>query len=159
MKELRCLVFSDREVVAAVFERRRKIGEAAPHGHVVGITFHMSPHAANTLEAVIHVTDDLGDDRALTVDQTEITAALVTHCMKRNIPLPVESDKTLHLINGSATLMITMNFKRPPRLVPLHTHDRDDGNGAYHEAERVIAATPGPAPSGRPTRRPPPRRG
>jgi hypothetical protein len=48
---------------------------------------------------------------------TEVAAALVGYCMNRKVPLPVESDKCLHLINGGLTLMITMNFNKAPRLV------------------------------------------
>lgn len=134
MKELRCLVFNDQEVVAAVFDRRRKRAEAVPAGMVTGIIFHQRPVNEGGVEAMIHVTDDLGDDRVLTVDETEVAAALVHHCMNRKIPLPVDSDKSLYLINGSATLMITMNFNKPPRMVPLaaaeQRHDAEPAEGA-----------------------------
>lgn len=120
MKELRCLVFTDQEVVNAVFDRRRKRAEASPAGMVTGVTFHQSPAGqGGGVEAIIHVTDDYGDDRTMTVNETELAAALVNHCMNRKIPLPVDSDKCIHIINGSATLMITMNFNKPPRMVPL----------------------------------------
>ena len=134
MEELRCLVFSDREVVNAVFERRRKRAEAVPAGIVTGVTFHQSSVSRAGMEAVIHVTDDYGDDRVLTVDETEVAAALVHHCMNRKIPLPVVSDKCVHVINGTATLMITMNFNKPPRMVPLASaeqrHDAAPAEGA-----------------------------
>jgi hypothetical protein len=124
MKELRCLVFSDQEVAGAVFDRRRKRAEAVPTGMVMGVTFHQPPAGEGGLEAMIRLTDDFGDDRVLSVDDTEIAAALVHHCMNRKIPLPVDSDKSVHVINGSATLMITMNFNRPPRMVPLASGDQ-----------------------------------
>lgn len=129
MKELRCLVFNDQEVAGAVFDRRRKRAEAVPTGMVMGVTFHQPPVGGGGLEAMIRLTDDFGDDQVLTIDDTEIAAALVHHCMKRKIPLPVDSDKSVHVINGSATLMITMNFNRPPRMVPLPSGDR------RHDAE------------------------
>lgn len=121
MKELRCLVFTDQEVVNAVFDRRRKRGESSPAGMVTGVTFHQPPPGSGSgTEALIHVTDDYGDDRTMTVEETELAAALVHHCMNRKIPLPVDSDKSIYVINGSATLMITMNFNKPPRMVPMH---------------------------------------
>lgn len=133
MKELRCLVFNDQEVVNAVFDRRRKRAEAAPAGMVTGVIYHQTPGGAG-LETLIHVTDDYGDDKVVTIDETEVAAALVHHCMHRKIPLPVDSDKSVHIINGSATLMITMNFNKPPRMVPLASaesrHDAEAAEGA-----------------------------
>lgn len=146
MKELRCLVFTDQEVVNAVFDRRRKRAEATPAGMVTGVTYHHASHGDGGLEALIHVTDDYGDDRVVTVNETEVAAALVHHCMSRKIPLPVDSDKIVHVVNGSATLMITMNFNKPPRMVPMS-----------NEPGRRDAATP-PEQTARPPRRAP-RRG
>lgn len=140
MKELRCLVFNDQEVVNAVFDRRRKRGDDVPKGVVMGVTFHDVPIRPRGLEAMIHVTDDFGDDRVLTVDEIEMAAALVHHCMSKKIPLPVDSDKSLFLIKGSATLMITMNFKRPPRMIPVApVGDRD---GVDETEQRAFVPDP-----------------
>jgi hypothetical protein len=42
---------------------------------------------------------------------------MIAFCMGRKIPLPVEAEKTLHVIKDAATLIITMNFNKTPRLV------------------------------------------
>jgi hypothetical protein len=36
--------------------------------------------------------------------------------MGRKIPLPVDAEKTLYVIKDAATLIITMNFNKTPRL-------------------------------------------
>ncbi|MCW2238194.1 hypothetical protein [Azospirillum canadense] len=113
MKELRCLVFTDQEVVKAVLDRRRRMREPLPRGTVGTVTYRMN----QGVETVIQVTGDEGDDRTMVLHEAEVAAAMVAYCMGRKIPLPVDSDKMLHVINDSLTLMITMNFNKAPRLV------------------------------------------
>lgn len=134
MKELRCLVFTEQEVVKAVLDRRRKMREPLPVGTVRGVTY-ASDH--DTIHTTIRVLDDYGVDQSMTVGSAEVAAALVGYCMGRKVPLPVESDKCLHLINGGLTLMITMNFNKPPRLVTEH---HDDAADAPHPAHTAAAA-------------------
>ncbi|RIV99061.1 hypothetical protein [Azospirillum brasilense] len=117
MKELRCLVFTDQEVVKAVLDRRRRMKEPLPSGTVGTVTYRPGQPGGGGVETLIQVTGDEGDDRSMTLHESEVAAALVSYCMGRKIPLPVESDKMIHIINGALTLMITMNFKKPPRLV------------------------------------------
>lgn len=143
MKELRCLVFTDHEVVNAIFDRRRKRAEATPAGMVMGVTFIPPTPGEKGVEATIHMTDDYGDDRVIKVAETEIAAALVHHCMSRKIPLPVDSDKMVHVINGSATLMITMNFNKPPRMVPLASGEaKRDAATAEQQPAKGTRRTP-----------------
>ncbi|MGF7174602.1 hypothetical protein [Azospirillum doebereinerae] len=113
MKELRCLVFTDQEVIKAVLDRRRRMREPLPVGTVESITH----RNADGIETVLKVVDDDGGVHDLTLPEAEVAAAMVAYCMGRRIPLPVASDKTLNLINGGLTLMITMNFNKAPRLV------------------------------------------
>ncbi|PWC33550.1 hypothetical protein [Azospirillum sp. TSO35-2] len=138
MKELRCLVFTDQEVVRAVLDRRRRVKDPLPVGTVSRVAYHKNDghkndghksggneqggneHAGNehgAVETRLTITDDNGVVNELLLSETEVTAALVAYCMGRRIPLPVASDKMLHLINGALTLMITMNFNKAPRLV------------------------------------------
>lgn len=113
MKELRCLVFTGQEVIKAVLDRRRRMREPLPTGTVDKIVHHQ----AEGIQTILKVVSDDGDIQDLILPEPEVAAAMVAYCMGRRIPLPVESDKTLSLINGALTLMITMNFNKPPRLV------------------------------------------
>lgn len=118
MKELRCLVFTDQEVVRAVLDRRRRVKDPLPVGTVSRIVYHRNEGPEQEgIETRLSITDDDGAVTELVLAETEVTAALVGYCMGRRIPLPVASDKMLHLINGALTLMITMNFNKAPRLV------------------------------------------
>ena len=118
MKELRCLVFTDQEVVRAVLDRRRRVKDTLPVGTVSKVAYHRTEGSDQAgIETRLSITDDNGAVTELGLAETEVTAALVGYCMGRRIPLPVASDKMLHLINGALTLMITMNFNKAPRLV------------------------------------------
>lgn len=114
MKELRCLVFTEQEVVKAVFDRRRKTREALPAGSVTGVTYTTEQDSVST---TIRMVGEDGAEQSMALSTAEVTAALVGYCMARKVPLPVDSDKCLYVIKGGLTLMITMNFNKPPRIV------------------------------------------
>ena len=113
MKELRCIVFTERELISAVIGRRRKRNEELPQGTVELVKF----RTGDTIETVMEVKDDYGKVTNLVLSEPEVAAALIAFCMGRKIPLPVEAEKALHVIKDAATLIITMNFNKAPRLV------------------------------------------
>ncbi|OYQ32890.1 hypothetical protein CHU95_19345 [Niveispirillum lacus] len=111
MKELRCILFKDREVLSAILDRKRRLKEELPAGQITGLSLNSVDESINCT-----ITYDNGH-HSLTIPETELQAALLAHCMARKVPLPVDADKNVHLINGRATLMITINFNRAARLV------------------------------------------
>lgn len=131
MKELRCLVFTEQEVVNAVLDRRRRVREPLPTGTVTKVV-HTD---GDSVDTVLTITHDDGKTEDLLLPETEVAAALVAYCMNRRIPLPVASDKMLYIINGALTLMITMNFNKAPRLV-VAAHGTAEGAPALRPALR-----------------------
>src|SRR3954465_159936 len=113
MKELRCIVFTERELINAIVGRRRKRGEELPQGTVESVKF----QTGETIETVMQIKGDYAKMTSLVLSEAEVAAALIGFCMGRKIPLPVEAEKTLHVIKDAATLIITMNFNKAPRLV------------------------------------------
>lgn len=111
MKELRCIVFSDRELLTAVIDRRKRLREPLPEGEISKVRFE--------IEAGIRTFIEFTDAEDLLVEEEEVQAALVAFCMAHGIPLPADAEKTLYVIRGHATLMITMNFRKPARMVAL----------------------------------------
>ncbi|MBB6251391.1 hypothetical protein [Nitrospirillum iridis] len=114
MKELRCIVFTDREVVTAITERRRKLNDVFPEGDVTSLDYTIDRGVTAKLSVTLN-----GAVSELAIAEQELQAAVVGYCMSRNIPLPAVADKALYVIKGRATLMITMNFRKPARLVVL----------------------------------------
>jgi hypothetical protein len=112
MKELRCIVFTDREVLSAVIDRRRRLKEAVPEGTVTRISYDLEAG----VRTMLHMEHN-GENSVTVLPETEVQAALVAYVMAKNVPLPADSDKTLYVIKGAPTLMITMNFNKPARLI------------------------------------------
>ena len=110
VKELRCIVFTDREVVAAITDRRRRINEPLPPGGFQTI-------ALSGENGEVAITLSAADATVTTIGEQELQAALVAYCMAKNIPLPVDAEKIVHLIKGRCTLMVTMNFHKGARLI------------------------------------------
>ena len=108
MKELRCLVFSEQEVVAAIAERRKRLHETLGDGPIQKVSYQNE----NGVTVTFHGVNAKGEEQLTVVHETEISAALVNFCMSRKIPMPVDSDKYLQVINDGLTLMITMRFNK-----------------------------------------------
>ncbi|MEI6986517.1 MAG: hypothetical protein WCK65_10335 [Rhodospirillaceae bacterium] len=108
MKELRCLVFSEQEVIAALIERRRRLHEALPEGMIKRVIYTNDKGVSVT----IHATGANEADNNIVAQEQEVTAALVNYCMTRKIPMPVNADKYLQVIKDGLTLMITLRFNR-----------------------------------------------
>jgi len=123
MKELRCIVFNDQEVVTAFINRRRRLREALPVGTIQGVQYEVS--AGDGVTTTIRLVDDYGAVETVTVRAAEIAAALVDFCLNRHIPIPAGSRKWIEAINpGEVTLMMTLDGTRkkkapPPRRVPV----------------------------------------
>lgn len=111
MKELRCILFKDREVLSAVLDRKRRLKEELPPGQITSLRL---DSADDSVSCTI-IYD--GGQQTLTVSETDLQAALLAHCMAKKVPLPVDAEKNVHLIRGRATLIITMNFNKAARLV------------------------------------------
>ena len=112
MKELRCIVFSDAEVAAAVTDRRRRISEPFPAGSVGRVDYLVE----DTVRTRLSILGEDGATTEIVLEEPEVTAALVSYCMNRKVPLPAGSEKMLYVIRDALTLMITLNFNRAPRL-------------------------------------------
>lgn len=108
MKELRCLVFSEQEVVAAIAERRKRLHETLGDGPIQKVSYQNE----NGVTVTFHGVNAKGEEQSTVIGETEISAALVNFCMSRKIPMPVDSDKYLQVINDGLTLMITMRFNK-----------------------------------------------
>ena len=106
MKELRCILFNEREVAAAVIERRRRMREPLPTGTVDRMTF---KHGPEGIVSVLHLTDDDGNRHEVKVADPEVASALVAYCLGRRVPLPVDADKFLQVINDHLALMIRVS--------------------------------------------------
>jgi len=117
MKEFRCLVFTDAEVMTAFVERRRRLREPLPVGTIADVGFTSGPDG---LQTGIRIVDDYGHEERLAVRAAEIAAALVDYCLNRKILLPTGSKRWVEVIGkGEVTLLMTLDgFSRRKALLP-----------------------------------------
>lgn len=120
MKELRCILFTDREVLSSILDRKRRLREMLPDGQITGLNL-----ANGDDQLRCELVFDHGH-LVMPIPEQELQAALLAHCMARKIPLPVDADKSVHIIRGRITLMITMNFNKTARLVHVAAAERRD---------------------------------
>lgn len=110
MKEFRCIIFSEQEVLTAIVDRRRRAREQLPFGTIQGVTYDAKDK--NMVITCVHIVDDYGNLQTVTVRTAELAAALVEYCLNRKIPMPTGSSKWIELINEtSLTLLMTVDAK------------------------------------------------
>ena len=119
MKELRCILFTNREALGAILDRRRKLNDPLPAGAISGFRLEKQEGSIKAM-----ILADQGRE-VLAIAESELQAALLAHCMARNVPLPVDADKSVYLIRGRATLIITMNFNKTARLVSMAASEKE----------------------------------
>lgn len=91
MREVRCVIFEEREVLAAVVASRRTRNQPMPPGFVNRITLHED----EIVHATFEVSADDGRSIKLAVGETELAAALIRYLLERNIPVPAKLRKML----------------------------------------------------------------
>ena len=91
MKEFRCIIFTEQEVLTAVIERRRRAREQLPVGTIQGVTYDSTD--GNAVFARIRIADDYGKVTDVVARAAELAAALVEYCLNRKIPMPTGSSK------------------------------------------------------------------
>ena len=109
MKEFRCIIFTEHEVLTAVVERRRRAREKLPVGPILDVTYDAADK--NAVNTNIRIVDDYGKVELVTVRTPEVAAALVEYCLNRKIPMPSGSKKWLELIGAELTLLMTFDAK------------------------------------------------
>lgn len=91
MREVRCVIFEEREVLAAVVASRRGRNQPMPPGFVNRITLHE--------DEIVHATFDISADDGrnirLAIGETELAAALIRYLLERNVPVPAKLRKML----------------------------------------------------------------
>jgi hypothetical protein len=112
--EERHIAFSESEVTAAaqrfVQKRDKKM---------LGITVrHVKPVAKGDALAGVHVVGNRGIEHVtLDLGLAELTAALISDCFSRKIPMPRKADKQVQFTRGQFVLMLTVPHHPPSDVV------------------------------------------
>ena len=106
--EIRHLVFSTTEVVAAIREYRRHVGRPLPTGTLR--RFEMHPGKGGVRASFDIVPDNTIPAQGWEVGSAEITDALILYCGAHNVPLPATGVKTLQRFGDSLLLIVMVNL-------------------------------------------------
>ncbi len=109
MREVRCIVFDDREVFNAVVGLRRARRKPLPVGTVIAVALMED----DEVHAAFHMRDDNGAASALEVGEAEIAAACVHFLMERHVPIPSRMQKLLIVVDQQVGLVFH-NIGAPP---------------------------------------------
>ena len=117
MREFRCLVFADQEVITAYVERLRRLREPLPAGTIRGIEYHAIDK--KHVDSIITIVSDAGDIHRVEIRMVEMAASLVDYCLNRKIPIPAASQKWIEVINQhELVLLMTVAEKKPRAFRP-----------------------------------------
>lgn len=102
MKELRTIIFDEREAASALIGLCRRHNRPVPTGTLKRFSVSEEPEVVG----VLVVIDDYGTEHEMSFNQEEIAAALVNHCLSRKIPLPRKSVKMIASVDGQIVLAL-----------------------------------------------------
>ena len=122
MREFRCLIFADPEVITAYVERLRRLREPLPAGTIRGIDYDDTDK--ENVKSIITIVGDSGEIHTVEIRMVEMAASLVDYCLNRKIPIPATARKWIEVINRhELVLLMTVSAKSSrlfrPRRLPL----------------------------------------
>ena len=112
MREFRCLIFADHEVITAYIERLKRLRSPLPAGTIRGIEYNAT--AAKQVDSVLTVISDEGEIHRIQIRMVEMAASLVDYCLNRKIPIPSGSQKWVEVINTHELVLLMTLTERPP---------------------------------------------
>ncbi len=104
-REIRNIIFTTNEVLFAVKDCRQRLKDALPPGSILDCKILDKPDVHAEIEMSC---DPDGHKRIITIENEELTAALILFCVNLRLPLPANAIKILQVIDGELGLIITM---------------------------------------------------
>ena len=100
--EIRVMMYTDQEVVAALSAYFRRAGRPLTIGTIQ--SFRVEDEAVMSVDLSVETVD--GEIVYHKVAETDLAAALLMDAITRKVPLPAESNKRLYLIADHISLVI-----------------------------------------------------
>jgi hypothetical protein len=108
VKEVRCLLFREVEVLRALMRSEKEIAKCRDHASTISISYQHE----GEVSAIVQTNTE-----SIAIDHTQLLTALLVHCQKNRVPLPAAADKTMHIIRGHLALVVALNMNKAPRLI------------------------------------------
>ncbi len=117
--EIRVMMYTDQEVVAALSAYFRRAGRPLTVGTIQN--FRVEDEDVISVDLTVETVD--GEVVTHKVAETDLAAALLMDAISRKVPLPAESNKRLYMIADHISLVIDQRrapgdatqLNRPPR--------------------------------------------
>lgn len=104
-KELRKIIFTNKEVLRAVQDYAIRRREPIPAGSIKGVSMVDQPE----VRLDIDMLSDKDQSRTTTsFGSAQLAAALIMYCIAKKIPVPVNATKTLSLAGDEMVLNISL---------------------------------------------------
>ncbi len=104
-QEVRHVLFNDREVCEMVFDLLASRGDKRP---ISGARIELGEDEARATFIRMHYSGrDPADRNMLQLAGREALAAAILYCRTHHVPLPMKADKTLQIIRGTLTLVLS----------------------------------------------------
>jgi hypothetical protein len=101
--EVRHLIFSEDEILAAIGRFYRKIKEPLPPGDIIKLSVHDKP----VVRAELEIGDDAeGERQQVRLEGERLAAALILHCKANRVPLPATAHKVLRAVEGRLVFIV-----------------------------------------------------
>ncbi|WP_339862900.1 hypothetical protein [Thalassospira alkalitolerans] len=102
MRELRCIIFEENELIKALIGYRRRTGKPLPPGQVGKLEIDKTPEIIVRLNIIA----DHGGAIIVPTAGAELAAALIAYCIDVRVPVPASSKKSITIIDGHVALKI-----------------------------------------------------
>lgn len=109
MREYRSITFSEVELIRAIVDRRQQQRQALPTGTIRGATVVPDLDGTTLKTVILNVLSDEGSMQAVQVSPQEVAAALINHCLSRNVPIPKAAAKWVDVIEGEVALFMDID--------------------------------------------------
>ncbi|MEQ9346554.1 MAG: hypothetical protein RIG26_08940 [Thalassospira sp.] len=104
MRELRCIVFEDGELIKALIAHGQRTGKAMPPGQISSFEIERTPEVV----ARMVITSDAGEKTVVPTSGAQLAAAMIAYCIDRRVPVPAHAGKSITVIDGHVALKITL---------------------------------------------------
>lgn len=105
MREIRCIVFEDGELIKALLAHNHRTGKTLPVGQISSFEIERSKDVV----ARMTITSDEGAKTVVPTSGVELAAAMIAFCIDRKVPVPAHSAKSITVIDDHVALKITMS--------------------------------------------------
>jgi hypothetical protein len=109
--EMRTLIFSRDEVAEAIADHAEHGNGGLPKGRVVYCQIGQGPDLTMVVKLV---PPDRVRIQTVTLDAEALGAALIAFCLRRAIPLPRNSSRSLQVLGEAVALSLAINDIRAP---------------------------------------------